>query len=176
MHVPKWKSVVLGVQSRCPWAPRFARRYLSLGTAVHCRFPTEMLWHLPMRRGLSSSLTYPGTKAKSCLLLQALSCVPRSWGTSSWASIGPSCMKCPRLEDVVRWTRLRSIGKPQKLQSHALLSPDQGRNCSSRALETFSLLPQSTRSTFASKNYPLPEESRRKQMDKYKKKREQRKN
>lgn len=27
----------------CPWVPRVIRWYLSLGMAVHCRFPTEML-------------------------------------------------------------------------------------------------------------------------------------
>lgn len=45
----------------CSWALHLIRQHLRLGTVVHCRFPTEMLWQLPVWRSLSHSLSYTGS-------------------------------------------------------------------------------------------------------------------
>lgn len=82
-----------------------------------------------------------------------------SWGTTE--------MHSPGAYDKVNQ---RHGALSQSHQSHAFLSPHGRRSCTSQALEAFSLLPQSTSWTFASNHHQLPEESRRKQMDKYKKK------
>lgn len=127
----------------CSWALHLIRQHLWLGTAVHCRFPTEMLWHLPVWRSLSLSLGYTGSMRWPASCFRHSPMLPELRGDLLPEGSISRCsmLKCTCPEDTRVEPRLQSTVKPQSHQSHDLLSLDGRRNCSSQARETFSLLP-----------------------------------